>query len=145
MPATSGTLQFGANAASVLELIARSAPVIRLNLAVYYAHIHEYTWHDTKSGQSKTNKAFRAILIDRQNPSQYLMGSQRMKRGDEQALKELTSKLKDGLDFKISKISLDSTKQEYISTPKKLVISLASTLWIQSCSRPQKCLRHSQI
>ena len=124
---SSGTSQSAGDTARVLELTARSAPVIKLDVAVYHPNIHQYEWSDAKSGHTKTNKAFQTLFVDRQDPSQYLSGTQKMKNGIDQPLKELMKKLKDGLSFKLSKISLENTKQEYISTSKKVVINLANT------------------
>ena len=122
-----GILQSTANQSSLLELSARSAPVICLDLAVYDPQIHAYEWTEKKSGQTKANKLFRCLLIDLNDHSQYLMGLLKMKDGKEQPLKSMCEKMKSGLSFRFSKISLEATKPEYISTTKKLTLNLAKT------------------
>jgi hypothetical protein len=122
-----GTSQSAANQSALVELNARSAPVIRLDLAVYYPGIQPYEWTEKKSGEKKSNKIFRSLLIDPNDFSQYLVGTLKMKDGKEQPLKNMSEKMKPGLRFKLSKISIESTKPEYISTTKKMAINLANT------------------
>ncbi len=125
---SSGAAQPTAKPQSLALLNTRSAKIGMWELYVSNPQVSTYEWTDKKSQEVKSNQVFRCLLVDRNDPANYCVGECKKKPTEgPQPLEAMTKKMKDGLGFRFSKVALAETKQEFISSPKKVVINLAAS------------------
>ena len=124
----SGAAQPTAKPQSLAFLNTRSANIGMWELYVSNPQVSTYEWTDKKSQEVKSNQVFRCLLVDRNDPANYCVGECKKKPTEgAQRLEAMAKKMRDGLSFRFSKVALAETKQEYISSPKKVVINLAAS------------------
>ena len=124
----SGAAQPIAKPQSLAFLNTRSANIGMWELYVSNPQVSTYEWTDKKSQEVKSNQVFRCLLVDRNDPANYCVGECKKKPTQgAQPLEAMAKKMEDGLGFRFSKVALAETKQEYISSPKKVVINLAAS------------------
>ena len=112
---------------SLALLNMRSAKIGMWDLYVSNPQLSTYEWTDKKSQEVRKNQIFRCLLVDRNDPANYCVGECKKKPTEgSQPLEAMAKKMKDGLGHRFSKVALAETKQEYISSPKKVVINLAA-------------------
>ena len=125
---SSGAAQPTAKPQSLALLNTRSAKIGMWELYVSNPQVSTYEWTDKKSQEVKSNQIFRCLLVDRNDPANYCVGECKKKPTEgPQPLEAMAKKMKDGLGLRFSKVALAETKQEYISSPKKVVINLAAS------------------
>ena len=124
----SGAAQPAAKAQNLTLLNQRSAKIGTWELYVYNPQVITYEWTDKRSQEVKSNQLFRAILVDRNDPASYCLAEYRKKPTEGvKAFEPIAKKMKDGLGFRLTRVALHDTKQEYIHSPKKVVINLAAS------------------
>ena len=123
----SGAAQPAAKAQSLALLNQRSAKIGTWELYVSNPQVVTYEWTDKRSQEVKSNQLFRCLLVDRDDPANYCVGEYKKPTEGVQPLDAIINKMRDGLGFRFSKVALAETKQEYISSPKKVVINLAAS------------------
>jgi hypothetical protein len=123
-----GAGQHRAASQSLMELNQRSSQLIQCDVGVYRPIIETWKYQAKATKQDKEGAAFRCILVSMADPKQYITGHVNMKGNSKEPLDKAKEKFKADLQFRISKIALDTTsKQEYIHTPHKSKIDLSKT------------------
>ena len=111
-----------------MELNQRSSQLIACDVGVHRPNIETWKYQAKATKQEKDGAAFRCILVSMDDPKQYITGHVNMKGNSKEPLEKAREKFKADLQFRISKIALDTnSKQEYIHTPQKSKIDLART------------------
>ena len=124
----SGAAQPAAKTQGLALLNQRSAKIGTWELYVYNPQVLTYEWTNKRSQEVKSNQVFRAILVDRNDPASYCLAEYRKKPTEGvKAFEPIAKKMKDGLGFRLTRVALHDTKQEYIHSPKKVVINLAAS------------------
>ena len=110
VPQSTGSGQAKKQSIPLAMLNASSAALGTWHVQIFCPRLHSWTY--TKQGQQKEAKAFRCHLVTPEDPSVYCLAE--VARFDPlspaklKSLKEMQAKLKDGLEFIISKVALNN-------------------------------------
>ena len=109
------------------EMNVRSAALGSWEVAVFGPKVRTYTY--TWEGKPRTGATFGTMLVSVDDPMQYCCAEVKANPAKEAAvLNKAKEKFKEGLVFKLSKVSLASNvKKQYVNTPLQLVVNLRNT------------------
>ncbi len=86
---------------------------------MFNPQVTTYQWTGKTSQQVTANQIFLCLLVDRNDHANYCMGELKEKpNGNLKPLTDIAVKMKEGVCFRFSKVTLADSKQEYISSPK---------------------------
>ena len=123
----SGIIQSAATL-SLRELNTRSARLGLWDIGVFHPELHTWTYQEKGTGKQKQGAAFRCILVAVDDPGLYISAQTTMRGTDMAPLDRAKAKFQADLQFRLSKVSLDTrAKQEYLHTPLKVVVDIGKT------------------
>jgi hypothetical protein len=125
-PSTSGVAQ-PAESLKLCELNQRSAGLGEWEVICFHPHIREYEYSLKNATGKKKGADFRVILVSRTDHTQYVSAHMSMKGSDMAPLIAARDKFKANLPYRISKVKLDTTAQQYLHTPIKWKVNLSNT------------------
>jgi hypothetical protein len=129
--AEQGTSSSGVSQPATLqlaELNQRSASLGTWDVGVFNPHIDEWTYTEKSSGRCKNGAAFRCLLVYLSDPSQYVKGEIVAKNQDRKSLEAAMLKFEGNKCFRMSNVKFQTTTaQEYLHTPLKFVVNMATT------------------